>query len=151
MLPPLTVQFTWIFAVSPTGVKATAVSRVAPPVGSVTDLGVICRRIVAVESVRATGFSQPRAARATTSHASFSKANRTDNLCLNVMTGFPQLGRFAAPQRTPSGLMDLSATVRRLYWEARARAGRSAPAATWTAHARRLSASLCSAPDAWPA
>src|SRR6059058_6488403 len=101
MLPPLTVQFTWIFAVSPTGVKATAVSRVAPPVGSVTDLGVICRRIVAVESVRATGFSQPRAARATTSHASFSKANRRDNLCLNVMTLFSLAPGSVRRQRAP--------------------------------------------------
>src|SRR5436190_378557 len=101
MVPPVTLQFTSIVAVSPAGVRATAISWAAPSVGMVTDLGVICRRIVAPGPVTASGFSQPRAARATTSHASFSKANRRDNLCLNVMTLFSLAPGSVRRQRAP--------------------------------------------------
>src|SRR5437867_2109079 len=101
MLPPVTLQLTSTTAVSPAGVRATAISWAAPSVGMVTDLGVICRRIVALGPVTARGLSQPRAARATTSHASFSKANRRDNLCLNVMTLFSLALESVRRQRAP--------------------------------------------------
>src|SRR5260370_39300202 len=93
MLPPVTLHVTLIVAVSPAGVSATAISCVAPSVVSVMDLGAICKRSVALGSVTATGFSQPRAVRDTTNHASVSLANRLDNVCRNVMTGSPVLGR----------------------------------------------------------
>src|SRR2546430_2455989 len=91
MLPPVTLQFTGSVVLSPADVRATASSWVAPSVGSVTDLGAICRRIVAGGSVSVLGFSQPLAASARTSHASFSMASRRDSLCLNVIARSPQL------------------------------------------------------------
>src|SRR5439155_298440 len=88
MLPPVAVQLRLRSTVSPVELKATAISWLVPAVGSVTDLGMICRRIVGSVLVmgETRGLSQAAVARATTTNASFSKANRTDSLCLNVMT-----------------------------------------------------------------
>src|SRR6266540_3298396 len=106
MLPPVTLQLRPRSTVSPVELSATAIIWLVPRVGRVTDLGLICRRIVGSVFVlgETRGFSQATAARAaTTTNASFSKANRTDNLCLNVMTVDSSAVVFLARQGAPRG------------------------------------------------
>src|SRR5690348_3120233 len=125
MLPLVALQFTGMVVESPADVRATATSSVAPATGMVRDFGTICRRIDRFASVGASGFSQPTAARAAMSHASFNMASRRDSLCLNDIERSPQLdlsyrdrGALATPHKTtrPPGSTGVDPLAARRAW-----------------------------------